>query len=106
MVRELRGKFPRDPCTSYYSALVALRRNGTSEAERQLKDGLAEHAILKTFFPDGTLESSMRALLAWMQLQRGDEGEARESFRPACATIEGSKPAGLDLEWVASVCKR
>jgi hypothetical protein len=106
MVRELRGRFPRDPRTSYFSTLAALDRKAESEAEDYLKNGLAEQEILKTFFSNGKLESTMRTLLAQLLLQRGADGEARKSFHSACAIIKGGTPHGLNPDWVASVCRR
>jgi rhomboid protease GluP len=96
-------KHPGDPRLQHFSALLAVERDEPEEAEAFLRRGLSDPEMFATFFPDGKLERSMRALLARLLLARRAEAEAREAFRPACGAGDAA-PDGLAPDWVGSVC--
>lgn len=84
---DLVRRFPRDPrCRLFYAELL-LQARALTEAEAQLRQGLAERQILGLYFrPE--LEQRIRAVLA-ATLVRRDPAEAKAVAEPLCAGADG-----------------
>jgi rhomboid protease GluP len=98
--------YPRDPRLLTLIALRVLERNDRARAEVLLRAGLAEKDMLRVLFSRTKLEPTMRALLARILVDRGEDADARALIRPFCGPpLAGSDVvAGLDESWLDSVC--
>lgn len=86
---DLVARFPRDPRAHLADAFRLARAADLEAAAQTLRRGLDEREILATIFPDRTLETAMRALLAEILLTQGQPDAAREAAAPVCAAGPG-----------------
>ncbi|HEY4263864.1 MAG TPA: rhomboid family intramembrane serine protease [Micropepsaceae bacterium] len=85
---DLVDRYPRDPRGHLFRALYFLDRRNASDAERQLRLGLAEHEVLMTDLP-AQVEKSLQLALAVVLVIERRKAEAKEIAAPVC---EGAIP--------------
>ncbi len=78
---------PRDPRVHFFRAIALLDADETERARGELRAALADDAVLRAFFSNGKLEAAMRALLARVLLEEGDQAEALKVAQPSCGVV-------------------
>ena len=79
---ELVDRYPRDPRARLFRAIYFLERRDASDAERQLRLGLAETDILKELSPQ--IEKSLRLVLALDLVIERRKPEAKKVAESVC----------------------
>jgi len=80
---DLVRRYPHDPVLRMVLAMDSLRQHYFSDAEQQLRTGLAERDMLATQFSP-VIEQRMQMLLAMTLSAEGRADEARAAARPIC----------------------
>ncbi|MBS2029485.1 MAG: rhomboid family intramembrane serine protease [Deltaproteobacteria bacterium] len=79
-------KYPRDPRTHFFRALLALSNEDGKLAESECRAGLAEDAVLRTQFSP-MLKERITGLLAHVLAVTEREDEAKKLAAPLCAGL-------------------
>lgn len=84
----LLAKYPNDPRSHLYMAIVHADANDIASAENELRSALSEDDVLSKDFQPG-LKTHIQAVLAMILLQRGDTTQAKQYAAPLCKTDNG-----------------
>lgn len=85
---DLLAKYPNDPRSHLYVAVVKDKANDTAGAEKELRIALSDDEMLTKDFQPG-LKMHIQASLAFVLLQRGDTQQAKRYAAPMCNTDNG-----------------
>lgn len=89
-------QYPRDPMARYIRAMARVNAENARGAEEDIRAALSDEALLAMRFLTRQEEVSMRAILASMLQQRGEEREARRVIAPVCTVkINNQTPPQL-----------
>ncbi|MCP3136524.1 rhomboid family intramembrane serine protease [Pyxidicoccus xibeiensis] len=95
-VQELMERYPRDPRTHLFQAMVMMDAQDLPGAERELRTALSEQRILEHFFEGTELPLVLHTELGRVLVEQERTEEARTLVAPYCAAGEGGKvPPGL-----------
>jgi rhomboid protease GluP len=102
--KELLERYPRDPRSHLFQAMVLMDANDLPGAERELRTALSEEHILEHFFTGTGLPRMLHEELGHVLVQQGRKDEARQLVKPFCVPgKDGQLPATLvELELCAA----
>ncbi|MFP2932763.1 hypothetical protein ACLESO_47980, partial [Pyxidicoccus sp. 3LG] len=88
---ELVARYPRDPRSHLFQALVLMEAEDPPGAERELRTALSESRILEHFFEGTALPLILHTELAHVLVAQGRQEEARALVGPFCMAGEDGK---------------
>jgi rhomboid protease GluP len=102
--KALLERYPRDPRSHLFQAMVLMDANDLPGAERELRTALSEQHILEHFFTGTGLPRMLHEELGHVLVEQGRKDEARELVKPFCVPgKDGQLPAALvELELCAA----
>ncbi|WP_164001077.1 rhomboid family intramembrane serine protease [Pyxidicoccus caerfyrddinensis] len=102
--KELLERYPRDPRSHLFQAMVLMDANDLPGAERELRTALSEEHILEHFFTGTGLPRMLHEELGHVLVEQGRKDEARQLVKPFCVPgKDGQLPATLvELELCAA----
>jgi rhomboid protease GluP len=102
--KELLERYPRDPRSHLFQAMVLMDANDLPGAERELRTALSEEHILEHFFAGTGLPRMLHEELGHVLVEQGRKDEARALVKPFCVPgKDGQLPATLvELELCAA----
>ncbi len=86
--KQLLADYPHDPRSHLYMSIVYISANKMTDAERELRAGLAEDQLLQLEFQP-SLKIHMQAVLAMVLLRRGDTAQAKQYAAALCKADDG-----------------
>ncbi|MCY1017657.1 rhomboid family intramembrane serine protease [Pyxidicoccus sp. MSG2] len=94
--KELLERYPKDPRSHLFQAMVLMDANDLPGAERELRTALSEQHILEHFFTGTGLPRMLHEELGHVLVEQGRKDEARELVKPFCVPgKDGQLPATL-----------